>query len=271
MQRAPIVRRVADAGALAHAAAGEIVRVARRAVAERGRFTVALSGGSTPRRLYGLLSDVKAPFREQIIWERSHVFFGDERHVPPDHPESNYRMAHEALLAHVPAASVHRMHGEERDPTCAAAAYEAELRRFFDVGDRGAAPPRLDLVLLGFGPDGHTASLFPGSEALEERRRWAVAVFVERLRAHRLSLTFLVLNRAREVLFLVSGSDKAEALARVFDPAPDADPPPAARVRPEPGALLWIVDHAAASKLPLERGKRETAGGLTASNDSDDE
>jgi 6-phosphogluconolactonase len=222
-----------------------MAQVAARAVADRGRFTVALSGGSTPRRLYRLLSDVQASFRAQIPWERTHVFFGDERHVPPDHPESNYRMAHEALLAHVPAASVHRIQGEESDPARAAAAYEAELRRFFELSDPGAAPPQFDLVLLGLGPDGHTASLFPRSPALEERRKWAVGVFVERLRAHRITLTLSVINRAREVLFLVSGAEKAEALARVFAHATGAEPLPAARVRPESGTLLWIVDRAA--------------------------
>jgi 6-phosphogluconolactonase len=247
---APVVRRVADAEVLAQAAAGELVQVATRAVGERGSFTLALAGGSTPRKLYGLLSDVKAPFRERVPWARTHVFFGDERHVPPDHPESNYRMAREVLLAHVPTASVHRIHGEEPDAAHAAAAYEAELRRFFGIMAPGAAPPQLDLVLLGLGPDGHTASLFPGSAALEERRRWAVAVFVERLGAHRITLTLPVLNRAREVLVLVSGSDKAQALARVLAPAPGAELPPAGRVRPEAGALLWIVDRAACSRLP---------------------
>ncbi|HYX89985.1 MAG TPA: 6-phosphogluconolactonase [Myxococcaceae bacterium] len=249
-QGSPLVRRVADEETLAQTAAGEFVQSATRAVAARGLFTVALSGGSTPRRLYRLLSDVKAPFRGQVPWERVHVFFGDERHVPPDHPDSNYRMAHEVLLAHVPTASVHRMRGEEPDPASAAASYEQELRRFFELGAPGVAPPQFDLVLLGLGPDGHTASLFPGSEALEERRRWAVAVFVERIGAQRISLTFPVLNRAREVLFLVSGSEKAEALARVLAPGPGVELPPASRVRPEAGALVWMVDRAACARLP---------------------
>ena len=242
---APVVRRVADPDALAELAAKEVAEVASRAVAERGRFTLALSGGSTPRRLYGLLADGKAPFRERVPWERTHVFFGDERHVPPDHPESNYGMARETLLTHVPAASVHRIRGEEPDAAQAALAYERELREFFGVRAPDAAPPQIDLVLLGLGPDGHTASLFPGTEGLEERRRWVVAVFVEKLRTHRITLTFPVLNRAREVLFLVSGSDKAQALSRVFARERGEDSPPAARVRPEAGELIWIVDRAA--------------------------
>jgi 6-phosphogluconolactonase len=244
-----VLERVADAEALAHAAAEAVVDAASRAVAARGRFTVALAGGSTPRRLYQLLADPKAPFRGRVPWDRVHVFFGDERHVPPDHPDSNGRLAREALLDHVQVASVHRMRGEEPDAGAAAAAYETELARFFATPADGP-PPRLDLVLLGLGPDGHTASLFPGSAALHERRRWAVAPFVERLRAHRITLTLPVIDRAREVLFLVSGSDKAEALAQVLAPSGGAEPPPAARVNPAAGPPRWIVDRAAAARLP---------------------
>ncbi len=246
------IRRVEDAEALARAAAAEVVRAATRAVARRGAFTIALAGGATPRRLYALLADDRAPFRERIPWERTHVFFGDERHVPPDHADSNYRMAHEALLARVPAASVHRMRGELPDAEAAAAAYESELRDFFRIPGAGEPPPRLDLVLLGVGADGHTASLFPGSPALDERRRWTAAPWIARLRSRRLTLTLPVLDRAREVLFLVSGADKAEALSRAIAPAdPREEPPPAARVRPQ--ALVWIVDDAAASRLPPAR------------------
>lgn len=244
----PTVRTVADAGEVARAAAEELVDAAARAVAERGRATVALAGGSTPQRLYRLLADGSAPFRARLPWDRIHVFFGDERHVPPDHPDSNYRAAREALLAHVTVASVHRMRGELPDPAAAAAGYEAELERFFALSAAADPPPRLDLVLLGLGADGHTASLFPGSAALEERRRWVLAPFVERLGTHRITLTLPVLDRAREVVFLVSGSDKADALARVLAPG-EAPAAPAARVRPEAGAPIWIVDHAAAARL----------------------
>lgn len=240
----PVVRRVADPEALARAAAGELVRVATRAVGERDAFALALAGGETPRRLYELLADPREPFRDRIAWSRTHVFFGDERPVPPDHRDSNFRMAREALLGRVPAASVHRIRGE--DPA-AAEEYEAELRRFFAI-PAGEAPPRLDLVLLGLGTDAHTASLFPRSPALEERRRWVAAPFVERLGTRRITLTLPILDRARAVLFLVSGGDKAEALARVLEPAAGEELPPAARVRPE-GEILWFVDRAAASRL----------------------
>lgn len=247
----PVLRRVSDAEAVARAAAEEIVAAAARAVHERGRFTVALAGGSTPRRTYELLADPDAPYRARLRWDATHVFFGDERHVPPDHPDSNYRMAREALLDRVSVASVHRMRGEERQAAAAADGYEAELRRFFGLG-ADAPPPRLDLVLLGLGPDGHTASLFPASAALDERRRWVVAPYVERLGAHRITLTLPVIERAREVLFLVSGAEKAEALSRAIAPPPGEAPVPAGRVRPEHGALVWIVDRAAASRTATE-------------------
>ena len=248
-----VVRRVVDAEAVARATADEIVDAASRALEERGSFTLALAGGSTPRRLYELLADPGAPYRGRLRWDQIHVFFGDERHVPPDHPDSNYRMAREALLARVPVASVHRMHGEVADAAAAADSYQLELERFFGVAAADGLPPRLDLVLLGLGPDGHTASLFPGSAALDERRRWVVAPFVERLKAHRITLTLPVLDRSREVLFLVSGADKAAAMAQVFAPEPGSTPPPAARVRPETGGPLWIVDRAAAARLPPHR------------------
>ena len=241
---------LADSEALARAAAEEIVAAAGRAIDARGRFTVALTGGSTPRRTYELLADPAAPFRNRLRWDATHVFFGDERHVPPDHPESNYGMARDVLLAHVPAASVHRMRGEE-PPAVAAATYEAELRRFFGVA--GDDPPRIDLVLLGLGPDGHTASLFPGSPALDERHRWVVATFVERLGTHRITLTLPVIDRAREVLFLVAGTEKAAAVAQALAPAPGSAPVPAGRVHPAPGALVWLMDRAAASRLPPGR------------------
>jgi 6-phosphogluconolactonase len=244
---APVLVRVPDAEAVAHAAAEEVAREASRAVALRGAFTLALAGGSTPRRLYALLADGGAPFRGRIPWDRTHVFFGDERPVPADHPDSNYRMAREALLDHVAVASVHRIRGE--DPA-AADAYEAELRRFFGIPP-GGEPPRLDLVLLGLGPDGHTASLFPGTPALDEAVRWVVSPFVARIGSRRTTLTLVVLNRARRVLFLVSGAGKAAAVARVLTPAPGAEPSPAARVRPDGGAV-WIVDDAAAALGPDE-------------------
>ncbi|HEX9240894.1 MAG TPA: 6-phosphogluconolactonase [Anaeromyxobacter sp.] len=238
---------MADAEAVARVAVDLVVDAAFRSVAERARFTLALAGGSTPRRLYQFLAS--APFRERVGWDRTHVFFGDERHVPPDHPDSNYRTAREALLDHVAVASVHRMRGEDPDAAAAAASYEAELHRFFGLAT-GDPPPPLDLVLLGLGPDGHTASLFPGSAALDERSRWVVAPFVRQLYAYRVTLTLPVLVRAREVLFLVSGAAKADALARVVSPVIGDALPPAARVRPETGAPVWIADREAASRVP---------------------
>jgi 6-phosphogluconolactonase len=228
-----------DAGAAARAAAEEVVRAAVRAVAERGRCAIALAGGSTPRRLYELLAT--DPLREQVPWGSVHAFFGDERHVPPDHPDSNARMAREALLERVPVASVHRVRGELPDAEAAAEAYERDLAAFF-----GGSGPRFDLVLLGLGDDGHTASLSPGSAALEERGRAVAAPWVPRLAAHRITLTLPALNAARAVVFVVTGADKAPAVARTLVDGAT----PAARVRPEAGELVWIVDAAAAAQLP---------------------
>jgi 6-phosphogluconolactonase len=238
---APDVRVLDGLPALARAAAEEWRARAGAAVAASGRFAVALSGGSTPRALYALLASAEAPFRDALPWDRTHVFFADERAVPPHHPHSNYGMARDALLAHVPLppGSVHRMRGED-DPALAARAYEEELRALL-----GPAP-RLDLVLLGLGADGHTASLFPGSPLLAERSRLVAAAEagLEPL-VRRVTLTLPVLEGAGRVLFLVAGARKAAALARVLRGGEGADPPPAARVRPAAGAL-WLVDRAAA-------------------------
>jgi 6-phosphogluconolactonase len=242
------LRQVADEAAVARATAEVIARAAEDAIAARGAFTIALTGGSTPRQLYALLADPDAPFRAAIAWDRVHAFFGDERNVPPDHPDSNYGMAHESLLRHVTLASTHRMQGE-LDAELAARGYEAGLEEFFGVSVERDPPPRFDLVLLGLGTDAHVASLFPGSAALEERRRWVVAPFAEHLGAHRITLTLPVLNRGRQVVFLVSGERKADAVRRALHPDP-GDTPPAARVRPGDAALLWIVDDAAAARLP---------------------
>lgn len=237
--RAPVLTVVEDPAALARAAAEEVARRADEAVAARGAFTWALSGGSTPRALYALLADPAAGFRDRIPWARTEVFFGDERNVPPDHPDSNHRMASEALLSHVPVAAVHRIEGE-RPAGEAADRYAALLRQRFGAG----APPRLDLVLLGLGADGHAASLFPGSPALEERARWVSAAWVPALGAHRITLTLPVLDAAAAVLFLVAGRDKAGPLRALLAPGPPTIP--AARVRPEAGALRVLADRAAA-------------------------
>ena len=237
------MRVYADAEDLAQAARAEFLRRARDLIEGQGRFSVALAGGSTPRRLYELLTE------SELDWSRVHVFFSDERCVPPDDSASNYRMVREALLdvAPIPADNVHRMRGE-LDPEAAASAYEDELRRFF--GPEAVAAPAFDLVLLGVGSDGHTASLFPGTPALEERERWVVANPVAALDTVRLTLTLPVLDAARAVLFLVAGESKQHAVAQVFAERADlvavATPLPASRVQPAAGRLLWLLDRAAA-------------------------
>ena len=231
------VLRLASRAALDEAATQRFVAAAVDAVVARGRFDVALSGGSTPLGLYRRLAT--PPWRERVPWRRTHVWWGDERAVRPDDPDSNFGRAREALLAHVPlpAENVHRMRGEDRPLDAAARAYEAALR-----GALVDAAGALDLVLLGMGGDGHTASLFPGAAALAERERWVVAASAPAgvTPAERLTLTFPALNAARGVLFLVAGVDKAAVLEAVLDDPAAGDRYPAARVRPR-GSLTWLV------------------------------
>jgi 6-phosphogluconolactonase len=229
--------------ALASAAAEAFVSAAAEAIAARGRFLVALSGGSTPKALYALLAEPKRA--AQIDWSRVHVLWGDERCVPPDDPASNFRMAREVLLDHVaiPPAQIHRMRGED-DPRTAAAGYERELRALFP-----AAVPRFDLVLLGLGDNGHTASLFPGLSAVHESARWVVAEHVAEVGMWRLTLTPVAINAAAAILFLVAGRDKAAMLARVLQGPRDIDARPAQAIAPVAGRLCWLVDAAAAGAL----------------------
>lgn len=243
----PTIRVYDDAGALAQAAAAIFVEAARDVVARRGAFFVALSGGSTPRALFQLLA--QPPYREQVDWSRTHVFWGDERCVPPNDPESNYRMAREALLFHVPipAHQVYRMPGESADPAAGAALYEMTMRRAFALAP--GEQPRFDLILLGMGPDGHTASLFPHTEALRVRERLVVANYVSKLASTRITMTAPVLNAAATVAFLVAGSDKAAALAAVLEGPRDPETYPAQLVQPVHGTLYWLVDRAAAAGL----------------------
>lgn len=252
------LRIFADVEALNQAAAQEWVRCAREAVAERGRFTVALSGGSTPKRLYQLLA--AEPFRSQIDWSRIEVFWGDERCVPPDHADSNYRMAREAMLNHVPipAEHIHRIEAERTDRDAAARDYEMVLARVFGVA-ASAEPPALDLILLGMGPDGHTASLFPHTQALQEKRRWVVANPVPQLHTERITLTRPILNRGREVLFLVAGADKAERLAEVLADPADPNRLPSQSIQPD-GQLVWFVERAAAASLPSSLVRENVQG-----------
>jgi len=243
------LRVFASAEDLAAAAAAEFTARARAAVSQHGRFTVALCGGSTPNRLYTLLAERRRPGKGRPPWGKIHVFWGDERVVPPGHSDSNFRAANEALLAKVPIpeANVHRIRAEARSPGAAAALYEQELRRFFSL-PLGRFP-RFDLVLLGLGADGHTASLFPGSDVLREEARLVAAPLVAKLGTHRITLTLPVLNSARAVMFLVSGGQKAEALAHALEGGIGSEALPPRLVRPRDGALLWMVDRAAARML----------------------
>jgi 6-phosphogluconolactonase len=248
------IRTFADVESLSEVAAQEFVRCAREATAERGRFAVALSGGSTPKRLYQLLAG--EPFRNQLDWGRVGIFWGDERCVPPDDPQSNYRMAREAMLEKlpIPADHIHRMEAERPDLDAAARDYQNVLARVLP-----GEPPALDLVLLGMGPDGHTASLFPHTDALHETTRWVVPNHVPQLHTNRLTLTRPILNRAREVLFLVAGADKAERLAEVLAGPADPTRLPSQSIQPD-GQLVWFIDQAAAGRLPPSL-TRETVQG----------
>lgn len=205
--------------------------------------SVALSGGSTPRVLYELLADPREPFRDQIAWEKTHFFFSDERHVPPDHPDSNYRMVNEAMFSRVPVPqqNVHRIPAENPVADDAAKAYETDLRKFF-----GEAIPVFDLLLLGLGEDGHTASLFSHSPALKETERLVVAPWVEKFDAYRISLTLPVLNNGKSTVFLVTGASKAEILREVIKTDKKPDLYPAQAISPTNGAVSWLVDKAAA-------------------------
>lgn len=232
---------------LSRQAARIFADTAARAVKERGRFCVCLSGGGTPRTLYSMLA--AAPFRSEISWSSAYIFWGDERCVPPDHPDSNYRMARDSLLSKVPipAGSIRPIRGAAENPAEAASEYETMLKSFFDLNSGGL--PRFDLILLGMGPDGHTASLFPETEAIEETRRLIVANRVPKLETTRLTLTLPVLNNAALVLFLVAGADKAPALKGVFMETERDDRPPASLVDPQDGDVMWLVDQEAAALL----------------------
>ena len=239
------IKVVNDPAQICRTAADEIQRMAGRPAKP---FTIALSGGSTPSGLHALLANDPA-VRDRLPWHHLHFFWGDERHVPPDHPQSNYRMAYDTLLsiAPVPAENIHRVPAEEPDAAVAAEKYEQELRAFFEL--EAGQLPRFDCILLGMGPDGHTASLFPATEALHETKRLVTANWVEKFKAYRITLTVPVLNRADLVIFLVSGADKAEALKAVLQGDYRPELFPAQLIQPGPEKLLWIVDRAAARYL----------------------
>jgi len=238
-----------DAEALAVRAAQYFVEQAEQAVATRGRARIALSGGSTPKAAFALLADAGEPWRARMPWEKLDLWWVDERCVPPDDPDSNYRMTREALLDHVPLKpeQIHRMEGE-LEPEAAAARYEAELRNAFRL--EGAELPRFDLVALGMGPDGHTASLFPHTQALHELGRLAVANHVENKDAWRVTLTWPVINHAAEVFFLIGGADKAQILKEVWLGPRDPERLPSQLIHPSGGILTLLLDRAAAALLP---------------------
>lgn len=243
------VRRFVNPDAVCAYAATLFELCAADAQHSGARFRVALSGGSTPRGLFEKLA--APPHRDRIDWSIVDFCWGDERAVAPDDSSSNYRMAREALLDALPVTEgqVHRMTGEAADLQSAARSYQQELAALFGTS-AVAAPPAFDLVLLGLGDDGHTASLFPHTAALTETEQWVVANPVPKLDAVRLTLTPVILNRARRIAFIVVGARKAAALAAVVEGPRNAEHLPAQLIRPHPGELLWLVDEAAAVELP---------------------
>jgi len=246
MDRGLELRISEDPEQLAKAAGEFLVEEAHKAVEARGRWTVALSGGSTPERLYRYWGEPSV--RDRMPWDKIHLFWGDERHVPPGHADSNYRMTRQALGAGVPIpeGNLHRICAEHADAEVAAEQYEASLKTFF--GERPF--PRFDLMLMGLGPDGHTASLFPGGDAVLESQRWVVAPYVPKLSTYRISLTVPVINAAELVLFLVAGSAKAPAVRAVLQDSKDPVRLPAQAVSPAKGRFVWWLDRAAAQDLP---------------------
>ena len=226
---------------LFQAAAAEFIALASTAIRDHEKFSVALSGGSTPKSLYSVLA------RSALPWDKIFFFWSDERHVPPDHPDSNYRMAKEALLSKVPVPpeNIFRVRAEEKDANVVAKDYEEALKLFFRL--KPGEFPRFDLILLGLGPDGHTASLFPNTAALNETKRLVVANWVEKLKTTRITFTYPVLNHAACVIFLVSGADKADMVRNVLEDGRAGLP--SQRVHPVNGRLLWLLDKGAATKL----------------------
>jgi 6-phosphogluconolactonase len=231
---------------ISQAAAEIFIDAANQAITTRERFSVALSGGNTPRRLYEILAT--PPYQDRVNWQAVHVFWGDERCVPMDDPRSNFRMAREALLNHVPLPkeNIHPMQGDLR-PAEAASQYEIELRKYFK--DQS---PAMDMILLGLGDNAHTASLFPYTPALNENVRWVTDVYVDEQNMHRITLTAPFINQADQVVFLVSGADKAPALQNVLEGAYQPHIYPAQLIHPNGAHPTWLVDKAASHKLTVE-------------------
>lgn len=246
--RVHIYDDVADA---VHAAAQCWVELAAQAITARSEFHVALSGGTTPRALYECLAS--AEFSAQIAWQHVHIWFGDERTVPPQHPDSNYRMAHDVLLHHVPVppTHIHRMEGEQENVQEAAHAYQAQLMAYLPVSDspNAAGIPQFDLMLLGLGPDGHVASLFPGTSILTERAQWVAAVFVEKLNTWRISLTLPVIDSAKYIMLLVAGASKADIVGEIFSARPAAGGRYPVEMIHSGAVMDWYLDAAAAQYI----------------------
>jgi 6-phosphogluconolactonase len=245
---------VADAAALAAEAAERFTSAAEQAAAQRGRARIAVSGGSTPKAAFQLLADPSKPWRARMPWDKLDFWWVDERCVPPDHADSNYRMTREAMLDEVPLKpeQVHRMEGE-LEPQAAAARYESEIRNSFRL--EGAESPQFDLLELGMGPDGHTASLFPHTDALHEMGRLVTANHVETVKdSWRITLTWPVINNAASVFFLIGGADKAERLREVFTGPRDPERLPSQLIWPSGGILTLVLDKAAAALLPAPNG-----------------
>ncbi len=237
----------ADAAELAREAARRFAELAEVFVGSVGRFTVALSGGSTPKAMFSILAET--PFADGLPWRATYFFWGDERCVPPDHAESNYRMANERLLSKVaaPRQNIFRIPAEDKDHERTAVNYSQTIARFFNLTEPEL--PRFDLVFLGMGADGHTASLFPGTTALQVNDRIAVANYVEKFQTHRITLTAATINSAFNVILLVAGEDKASALKEVIEGQRNAGKYPSQLIEPHYGTLLWMVDEAAATHL----------------------
>jgi 6-phosphogluconolactonase len=242
------VQIVSDAAALARAVADVFIATANHAVEKKGSFTVALSGGSTPKALYSLLTSDR-DLNSRVPWQKTDFFFGDERHVPPDHPDSNYRSAQEGMLSKIPVSPerVFRMKGEYKEAEKAAAEYDQVLREFFHLSE--GQLPRFDLIMLGMGPDGHTASLFPGTKALNEQSRLVTSNWVGKFYTQRITMTAPVLNSAACVMFMAGGQDKAQPLKAVLEGPYEPAQLPSQLIRPTHGTLLWLVDQSAASLL----------------------
>ena len=233
---------------IAYEAADSIVKLAQEVLNQKEYFRLVLSGGSTPKRLFKILTGDS--YQNQLPWDRVHFFWGDERSVAPDHSDSNYRMAREAFLNHlkIPESHIHRLKGEASDLNASALEYEGEIRDHFSIKENGV-PPHFDLILLGMGSDGHTASLFPNTSALEKTNRWIVANYVEKFRTTRLTMTPLIINQAAWVIFLISGSDKASILSEVLEGPYEPKRLPSQLIQPEAGNIIWLLDRAAAERL----------------------